>query len=428
MLTFLLLSPAAHAFCGTYVGSAGSELYNSAAKVALARDGTRTTITLANDFEGAVTDFALVIPVPEVLTADDVSLADTGLFDRLDAYSSPRLVSYQCSDFYYYDYAYGVDGSASGCLGCGAKDMMLSDSGAVMTDSTATEWADAVTVESSFTEGNYEFVVLSSEDSEGLVGWLGANGYAIPAGAEALLQEYIDAGSYFFAAKVVLNELEVAPTWLPPLQFGYDADTFALPVRIGTISSSGEQDLLVFTITSIEDGMTGIANYDQVAVADECMWEDQGEGFGEFYTNTFLEQMFDSPRASWLTEYSWQPTNCDPCSGEPPSEQDLVDLGWDRGAYDAHFTRLHMHYTPDQVDQDLAFYASGQTTQDQVKYIVYNQSLESMFPICGEGMATDPGTCDEEVAAKQPPRRTSTAGGWVMLAAAFGAWLVRKRG
>ncbi len=425
----LLLAQSAQAFCGTYVGSAGAELFNSAAKVALARDGNRTTITLANDFEGDVTNFALVIPVPEVLTADDVSVADPTLFDRLDAYSSPRLVSYECADFdYYYGYDYAYSDGTNGCLGCGAERMLMSDSGAAVSDSTATEWADAVTIESTFTEGNYEFVVLSSDDSEGLVGWLGANGYAIPDGAEALLQEYIDAGSYFFAAKVVLDELEPAPAWLPPLQFGYDADAFALPVRIGTISSSGEQDLLVFTITAAAAGMTGIANYDEVAVADECMWEDQGEGFGEFYTNTFLEQMFDSQRASWLTEYSWQPTNCDPCSGEPPSEQDLTDLGWERGAYDAHFTRLHMHYTPDQVDQDLAFYASGDATQDQIKYIVYNHSLEDRFPVCGQGMVANPGTCDDAVAAKREPPRSSTAGGWVMVAAAVGAWLARKRG
>src|SRR5262249_1356163 len=57
----------ARAFCGFYVGSADTQLYNHASQVAMARDGNRTVISLMNDYQGEPSDFALVIPVPVVL-------------------------------------------------------------------------------------------------------------------------------------------------------------------------------------------------------------------------------------------------------------------------------------------------------------------------------------------------------------------------
>ena len=94
-----LLSPSAHAFCGTFVGGAGSEFFNEYSQVAIVRDGTTTHLTVVNDVQGEFEDFALVIPVPEVLAEDDIHVLEPELFDRLDAYSQPRLVTYECSDF-----------------------------------------------------------------------------------------------------------------------------------------------------------------------------------------------------------------------------------------------------------------------------------------------------------------------------------------
>ena len=53
-----------YAFCGFYVARADTTLFNKASQVVLVRDGDRTVITMANDFEGDVEDFAIVIPVP----------------------------------------------------------------------------------------------------------------------------------------------------------------------------------------------------------------------------------------------------------------------------------------------------------------------------------------------------------------------------
>ncbi len=416
-LLSLLLSatPTASAFCGTYVGQAGSDLYNHASQVAIVREGNRTTLSLAMDYEGPLDQFAIVIPVPVVLGADDVRRVNPELFATLDAYSGPRLVSYTCEDFAEYE-------RGPGCaFGCADYSLNVSKDGAAPMEDAG------VVVESAFTEGEYDIVVLSAEESSGLYEWLDVNGYALPAGGEAILDEYIDAGSYFFAAKVTLSDA-VGARGLSPLQFSYDSDVFSLPVRIGTISSDGDQDVIIYGITTTAEGAIGIANYPEVEVENECMWDDGGEGFGAFYTAQFAEAQAVESRPGWVTEYSWSSAGCDPCSGNPPDETQIQALGFTSDPWDMHFTRLHLRYGPNNVDQDLTLYASGIATNEQIKYITYKPELEDRYPICGEGMAADPGTCEDGEAVDS----TKTGCGAPIvplagLAAAAAALVMRRR-
>ncbi|MDP2317386.1 MAG: DUF2330 domain-containing protein [Pseudomonadota bacterium] len=405
--------PSASAFCGTYVGQAGSDLYNHASQVAVVRQGNHTTLSLAMDYEGPLDQFAIVIPVPVVLGPDDVQRIDATIFDTLDAYSGPRLVSYACEDF---------AEARQGCsFGCQETSINYASPRAASDD------AAGVVVESAFTEGEYEIVVLSAEESSGLYDWLDANGYELPAGGEAILDEYIDAGSYFFAAKVTLESTD-GTKGLSPLQFSYDSAVFSLPVRIGTISSDGDQDVIIYGLTNTAEGAIGISNYPEVEVETECMWDDEGEGFGAFYMDQFEAAQATESRPGWVTEYSWSSAGCDPCSGNPPDDTQLAALGFAGEGFDLHFTRLHLRYGPNDVDQDLTLYASGIATNEQVKYITYKSDLEDLYPICGEGMAEDPGTCDDGEAIDA----TKTGCGAPIvplagLAAAAAALIVRRR-
>src|SRR6187455_1757293 len=98
--TTLLLFPAssAPAFCGFYVAKADSKLFNKASQVVLVRDGKRTVLTMANDYQGDPKEFAIVIPVPTVVKNGAVQVADKAIIDHIDAYSAPRLVEYFDSD------------------------------------------------------------------------------------------------------------------------------------------------------------------------------------------------------------------------------------------------------------------------------------------------------------------------------------------
>ncbi|MBU1287938.1 MAG: DUF2330 domain-containing protein, partial [Alphaproteobacteria bacterium] len=61
-LAGLAFAAPASAFCGFYVAKADTDLFNDASKVVLARDGERTVITMASDFRGDVSEFAMVVP------------------------------------------------------------------------------------------------------------------------------------------------------------------------------------------------------------------------------------------------------------------------------------------------------------------------------------------------------------------------------
>ena len=94
----LAVSSTAQAFCGFYVARADTSLYNQASQVVLVRDGDRTVITMANDFQGDVEDFAVVIPVPTFIEREQINVADNALIEHLDAYTAPRLVEYHDPD------------------------------------------------------------------------------------------------------------------------------------------------------------------------------------------------------------------------------------------------------------------------------------------------------------------------------------------
>src|ERR1700691_5108843 len=88
----------AHAFCGFYVGKADEPLVNHASQVVIAHHDDKTVISLMNDYQGEPCEFALVVPVPVVLQKGQVHIGDRELFQKIDAYSSPRLVEYYDPD------------------------------------------------------------------------------------------------------------------------------------------------------------------------------------------------------------------------------------------------------------------------------------------------------------------------------------------
>src|SRR3954462_11421206 len=85
---------AAYAFCGFYVSGSGEKMFNDATNVVLMRDGTRTVLSMQNDYKGPLEDCVMVIPVPVVLHEPDVKTLPKTVFDHTDALGSPRLVEY----------------------------------------------------------------------------------------------------------------------------------------------------------------------------------------------------------------------------------------------------------------------------------------------------------------------------------------------
>ena len=110
-------------------------------------------------------------------------------------------------------------------------------------------------VEAQYTVGEYDIVILSAEQSDGLETWLTENGYKIPPGAADVLGGYIKQKMHFFVAKVNLEEKAKAGfNFLRPIQVAYESPKFMLPIRLGMVNANGPQELFVFALTRIAAG------------------------------------------------------------------------------------------------------------------------------------------------------------------------------
>src|ERR1044071_3482448 len=85
-------SSAAHAFCGFYVAGGDQQMFNDATQVVLMRSGTRTVLSMQNNYKGPPEAFAMVIPVPTVLHEGDVKTLPKDVFKHVESMGAPRLV------------------------------------------------------------------------------------------------------------------------------------------------------------------------------------------------------------------------------------------------------------------------------------------------------------------------------------------------
>jgi hypothetical protein len=401
-LVLLVATPAAWAFCGFYVSKADTKLYNQASQVIIARDGDRTIMTMANDYQGEVKDFAIVVPVPTVLGQEQVRIGEQKIIERLDEFSAPRLVEYFDSDPcapVLYDRA----------------DRALSGAAASESLGSSLDEALGVTIESKFSVGEYDILILSAKESSGLETWLRQNNYRIPDGARDLLQPYIRQGMKFFVAKVNLSQYQRSNyQYLRPLMIAYESPRFMLPIRLGMANANQAQDLIIYILTP--DGQAELTNYRLVKVPSDVEIPVYVKNkFGDFYKAMFATAYQREGRRVGFLEYAWDMSSCDPCSATPLSPEELQQAGvfWlDFPAStnmpvlppgrirpmpprrSVFITRLHVRYSRDRFPADLMFQSTSNRQFFQGRYILrhpftgdancpagreYKQSLPARF-------------------------------------------------
>ena len=362
----LWLASPALAFCGFYVSQANSNLYNQASQVIIARDGDRTVLTMANDYQGDVNNFALVVPVPVLLTEEQVRVGDPTILERLDTFSAPRLVEY-------FD--------ENPCAVNNIEPRLESQTNFRIVSSEDREREDAllgVTVESRFSVGEYDIVILSATESNGLETWLDRNGYQIPPQASELLQPYIRQEMKFFVAKVNIEAFNTREYQsLRPLMMAFESPKFMLPIRLGTANAQQEQDLIVYLLSP--KGQIELTNYRTAQIpSDEEVPEFVQDEFGDFYKAMFQTSHDRQQRKVAFLEYAWDMGWCDPCAANPLSREELQQAGvfWlentpNRGfANNVFITRLHLRYTRDKFPEDLQFQETGNRQNFQGRYVI----------------------------------------------------------
>jgi hypothetical protein len=359
-------TPTILAFCGFYVAKADTKLFNKASQVVLVRDGDRTVMTMANDFDGEPKEFAVVIPVPTFLTRDQIHVGEKALLDHLDAYSAPRLVEYfdqnPCERLQF------------------RSAMPMAEARAPAAADSAAHLAKAlgVTIEAQYTVGEYDILILSAQQSSGLETWLRQNGYRIPPGASDVIASYLKQNMRFFVARVNLAEqTRLGFAYLRPLQVAYESPKFMLPIRLGMVNAKGPQELFVYALT--RNGRVETTNYRTSklpADMDLPVYLKQPNEFAGFYKAMFTQQAENQDGRAVFLEYAWDMKWCDPCAADPLSNDEMRRLGvfWaERGdgrPPSVFLTRLHIRYDNAHFPEDLVFQETADRANFQGRYVL----------------------------------------------------------
>jgi hypothetical protein len=385
-LTSLIYAAPAAAFCGFYVAKADTKLFNDASKVVLARDGQRTVITMSSDYRGSPKEFAMVVPVVSIPQREQINVANPALIDHIDAYTSPRLVEYFDENPCEAQFERRMKMSAP---------EPIAESSAGRADSAK---ALGVTIEAEYEVGEYDILILSAKQSNGLITWLTQNGYKIPKGADSTVNAYLNRGMKFFIAKVNLDRHD-GSSMLRPIQVAYEDEDFMLPIRLGTVNAQGKQELFIFALT--RNGRVETKNYRTVKLPSDMdvpiFVKDE---FGDFYRDMFQHQVKKESGRAVFMEYAWDMAWCDPCAADPLSHSELKELGvmWldegyqdlppprsmlgrpgrpapsimppGGGAADVFVTRLHVSYDAKTFPEDLDFQVTGDRENYQGRYVL----------------------------------------------------------
>ncbi|BAP57421.1 hypothetical protein THII_3124 [Thioploca ingrica] len=365
-VSLLVLSGQALSFCGFYVAKADTKLFNKASQVVLVRDGDNTVLTMANDFKGDLKEFAVVIPVPTFIEKKQIRIVDKAYIDHLDDYTAPRLVEY-------------FDENP-----CPMPAIVETQAKISETLSLREMARDGVKIEAQYTVGEYDILVLSAEQSDGLAQWLKENGYRIPDGAEPILGSYIKQNMRFFVARVNLTEqAKLGYNYLRPLQVAYQSPKFMLPIRLGTVNATRTQELFIYTLT--RQGRVETTNYRTIKLpTDMDLPVYIKEDFTNFYRALFERQVEKEKMRTVFLEYAWDMNFwCDPCSAEPLSAKELSELGvfWIQTGVqpkpaspvvpaNVFVTRLHVRYDAENFPEDLIFQETGDRSNFQSRYVL----------------------------------------------------------
>lgn len=413
----LAAAPAAHAFCGFYVAKADSRLFNRASQVVLVRNGDRTVLTMANDFQGDPKEFAIVIPVPTFLEKDQIQVTEKALIDHLDAYTAPRLVEYFDED------------------PCAPKMRYMARTALFSAPAEKAERANAlgVKIEAQYLIGEYDILILSAEQSGGLETWLKENDYRIPAGASRVLDSYIKQKMRFFVARVNLAEkAKLGFSYLRPIQVAYENPKFMLPIRLGTVNADGPQELFIYALSP--KGRIETVNYRTVRLPTgmDLPLFIKSE-FADFYRAMFADQVRREEMRCVFQEYAWDMGWCDPCAADPLSNDELRKLGvfWlgdqpggapqpvgarlprsfrrpiPGGPQNTFVTRLHVRYDARTFPEDLVFQETSDRNNFQGRYVLRH-------PWTGTGDCPQSKTYKEELTKRQGKEAETLANltGW----------------
>ena len=223
------------------------------------------------------------------------------------------------------------------------------------------------------------------KDSDGLETWLRRNNYKLPQGAGEVLRPYIRQQMKFFVAKVNLEEFnKTGSAFCDPCKLPIDRPSSCSRSASGMLNAQGDQDLVAYLLSPKGRSRSSQLPHRRSTQRPKIR-NIIKKDFGKFYTSAFQTAPTNrQTKKSAFMEYAWDVSNCDPCTTQPPTSEELKKAGvfWQapegREEYPTYITRLHIRYNRATFPEDLVFQETSNRENFQGRYVLNHPYRESI--------------------------------------------------
>ncbi|MEM1417618.1 MAG: DUF2330 domain-containing protein [Myxococcota bacterium] len=310
--------------CGTF--ATVPPIVQDAERIAFVDSGPdKTDVIVQVLYEGAIEDFAWVIPVPG---EPEIGTSDPQLFDDLDAATAPSVFFQGPSS----------SGGAA-CAGLGASGDSAARAGA-FDPGTGVEIVGTANV------GPYETVTITGDDPEAVIDWLVDSGYSVPDAAIPLFVRYVSEGRYFVALRLSATaDLQA----LEPLRLTYASDELCIPLRLTAIATA---PVLAVTAWFLTPEPVVPANFDLAELATHRL--QQNPDGSANYREVARESIEDAGGKAFLRQSSLDFALTSTRFFSQSVRDELLALAPD-GGEGYVLTRLYTDIAAEDMDEDPVF-------------------------------------------------------------------------
>ena len=200
-------------------------------------------------YSGDPSQFAWIVPVPEV---PELSISPVSAFGLLDQATAPSISvttqnvcpvsQYACQ----YPYSEGNDGGGCAFGGAASKEAsggFFGDAGAAASDAASSGVQPPVTVINTQTVGDYQTVTFQASQASSAVQWLRDNGFVVNNTTSIYMESYIQQNMVFVAAKLVAG---AGVNAIKPLRLRYRADYPTIPLILTAVAAQPHLTVTTF--------------------------------------------------------------------------------------------------------------------------------------------------------------------------------------
>lgn len=235
-------------------------------------DGSTVEVSLRTHFRAGPKELAWVIPVPD--KPADIRAGEEEIFKDLEQETAPQ--------FYRVEYRGKVPFTCSSGAGRVAV-------------------GPGVVVEATGTAGIFEWTVLSATGAGELMAWLAQNQYAIPVGAERVMEKYVGKGWYWLAIKV-RPEVSDKPNLAPhPIVYSYADTQLVYPLIISQLSADLENEIVLYVLAK---GRMAPANWPSKDILDFAVKQDKASRSGTNYEERIRRTTDEEGGHLFVTEFA----------------------------------------------------------------------------------------------------------------------------